>query len=52
MIALGGCAIHIPYQITWAHEHIDLTDEQRRHFYKLDHLGLLPDLIDRLAQEE
>jgi putative hydrolase of the HAD superfamily len=52
VIALGGCAIHIPYHITWAHEHIDLTDEQRRHFYKLDHLGLLPDLIDRLAREE
>jgi putative hydrolase of the HAD superfamily len=50
VIALGGCAVHIPYHITWAHEHIDLTDEQRRHFYKLDHLGLLPDLIENLHQ--
>jgi putative hydrolase of the HAD superfamily len=51
VIALGGCAIHIPYHITWAHEHIDLTGEQRRHFYKLDHLGQLPELIDRLSKE-
>jgi putative hydrolase of the HAD superfamily len=50
VIALGGCAVHIPYHITWAHEHIDLTDEQRQHFYKLDHLGLLPDLIERLTK--
>jgi putative hydrolase of the HAD superfamily len=50
VIALGGCAVHIPYHITWAHEHIDLTDEQRQHFYKLDHLGLLPDLIESLSQ--
>jgi putative hydrolase of the HAD superfamily len=52
VIALGGCAVHIPYHITWAHEHIDLTDEQRRHFYQLDHLGLLPDLIESLDQKE
>jgi len=52
VIALGGCAVHIPYHITWAHEHIDLTDEQRQHFYKLDHLGLLPDLIERLTHPE
>jgi len=50
VIALGGCAVHIPYHITWAHEHIDLTDEQRQHFYKLDHLGQLPDLIESLSQ--
>jgi putative hydrolase of the HAD superfamily len=48
VIALGGCAVHIPYHITWAHEHIDLTNEQCQHFYKLDHLGLLPDLIESL----
>jgi putative hydrolase of the HAD superfamily len=50
VIALGGCAVHIPYHITWAHEHIDLTDEQRQHFHKLDHLGLLPGLIEKLSQ--
>lgn len=52
VIALGGCAIHIPYHITWAHEHIDLTDEQRQHFYKLDHLGQLPDLIENLSHAQ
>jgi putative hydrolase of the HAD superfamily len=50
VITLGGCAVHIPYHITWAHEHIDLTDEQRQHFQKLDHLGLLPGLIEKLSQ--
>jgi putative hydrolase of the HAD superfamily len=50
VITLGGCAVHIPYHITWAHEHIDLTDEQRQHFHKLDHLGLLPGLIEKLSQ--
>jgi putative hydrolase of the HAD superfamily len=52
VIALGGCAVHIPYHITWAHEHIDLTDEQRQHFYKLDHLGQLPGLIESLSEKK
>ena len=48
VIALGGCAVYIPYQITWAHEQVDLPADQRQHFYELEHIGLLPDLIESL----
>ena len=48
VIALGGCAVYIPYHITWAHEQIDLTGDQRQHFYELEHIGLLPALIERI----
>jgi len=51
VIALGGCAIHIPYHITWAHERIELTDEQRQHFYHLEHIGLLPELIESFVSD-
>lgn len=52
VIALGGCAVYIPYQITWAHEQIDLSEAQRQHFYELEGIGLLPDLIESLVHPQ
>ncbi len=54
VLELGGGAVYIPYENTWAHEmRVDasLAIEraiQRNGYHQLEHLGQLPDLIERL----
>ncbi|GIV95934.1 MAG: haloacid dehalogenase [Herpetosiphonaceae bacterium] len=50
VIALGACAVHIPYHVTWAHEivsHHEIGDLQ---YFELEHIGLLPGLIESLTR--
>jgi putative hydrolase of the HAD superfamily len=51
VIALGGQAVHIPYHITWAHENAALSEEDRKRCFELEHLGLLPALIEELKKQ-
>ena len=48
VVELGGHAIHIPYHITWAHEHVEDTHEAG--YETLEHLGQLPAALERLSQ--
>ena len=48
VVELGGYAIHIPYHITWAHEHV--ADTQATDYETLEHLGQLPAAIERLSR--
>lgn len=48
VVELGGCAIHIPYHITWAHEHVEAPDTDA--YATLEHLGQLPAALERLSQ--
>lgn len=48
VVALGGHAVHVPYHITWAHEHIAAPDTNG--YITLEHLGQLPAVIRRLSQ--
>jgi putative hydrolase of the HAD superfamily len=48
VVALGGHAIHIPYHITWAHEHVEQTNAAG--YETLEHLGQLPAAIERWNQ--
>jgi putative hydrolase of the HAD superfamily len=45
VLALGGCAVYIPYRLTWAHEVADPPPAGHPGYYQLEHLGLLPDLL-------
>ncbi|MCB2214290.1 HAD family hydrolase [bacterium] len=45
VLALGGKAVHIPADTTWAHEMVDDFDRTQSGFYELEHLGELPDLL-------
>jgi putative hydrolase of the HAD superfamily len=48
-LALGGWAVHIPYPLTWAHEHIDddtLSANER--YRRIDSLEQLPGLLAEL----
>jgi len=47
ILALGGQAVHIPHELTWAHEQVDVQDPPAG-YYKLDHAGQLPLLLDKL----
>jgi putative hydrolase of the HAD superfamily len=43
VVELGGCAVYIPYENTWAHENDTAT---RGGYFELEHIGLLPEFID------
>jgi putative hydrolase of the HAD superfamily len=44
--AIGGHAVHIPYRITWAHEHAD-ADPAEHDYAKLTDIRQLPEWIAR-----
>lgn len=41
VIEIGGRGVHVPYHVTWTHEHHDGDHDAPR----LEHLGELPDLL-------
>lgn len=51
VLALGASAVHIPYQLTWAHETAEPPAGQPG-YYEIAHLGLLPGLLERLERQE
>ena len=48
VLAIGGQAVHVPYAITWAHEHVDVPADQQGRYHELEHIGLLPALVNQL----
>jgi putative hydrolase of the HAD superfamily len=46
--ALGARAVYIPYHLTWAHETVADRDARQSNYVELEHIGLLPELIERL----
>jgi len=49
VLALGGAAVHIPADSTWAHELMPGFDTAQNGFYALDHMGQLPALISKIT---
>ena len=50
VLAIGGQAVHVPYAITWAHEHVDVPADQQGRYHELEHIGQLPSLVEQLAR--
>ena len=48
VISIGGQAVYIPYQHTWAHEKIIDQPIAEHAYYKIEHLGQLPGLVQEL----
>ncbi len=48
VLAMGGCAVHIPYELTWTHEVADPPPSGHPCYHALDDIRLLPDLVRRL----
>lgn len=49
LLRLGAFAAHIPYPITWAHEHLDSLPPAEGRFFTLQSLPDLPALVARLS---
>ena len=45
VLAMGGQAIHIPYQTTWAHERVAPEALNGKQYVELAHIGLLPEWL-------
>ena len=50
VLAIGGQAVHVPYAITWAHEHVDVPADQHGRYHELEHIGQLPSLVEQLER--
>jgi putative hydrolase of the HAD superfamily len=48
VLLLGACAVYVPYPGTWQHEAAEAPAPGTPGFYQLEHLGLLPDLLNQL----
>jgi putative hydrolase of the HAD superfamily len=52
VLALGASAVYVPHRLTWAHEIVDPPPVEQLGYYELEHLGLLPELLERLERPE
>jgi putative hydrolase of the HAD superfamily len=50
VLELGGTAVYVPYELTWLHEAAETPAQGTSNFYQLEHLGQLPDLIEKLEE--
>jgi putative hydrolase of the HAD superfamily len=48
VLEIGGCAVYIPHELTWQHESADPPSAGHPGFYQLEHLGLLPALLEQI----
>lgn len=49
ILSLGGIGVHIPADTTWAHELMDNFDHSQENFYEIEHIGQLPDLLEKIV---
>ena len=45
VVAIGGRAVHVPYEVDWAHEVVDDADLPTERWWRLPTLALLPGLL-------
>ena len=48
VLALGGSAVHIPYDHTWEHEKADIDEGASPAFHRVESIDRLPELLSRL----
>ena len=48
ILLLGGCAVYVPFAGTWLHEAAEAPAPDTPRFYQIEHIGLLPDLLEKL----
>jgi len=51
ILELGGQVVYIPYQTTWMHESAEAPVPDTPGFHQIEHLGLLPALLERFEEE-
>ncbi len=48
VLRLGGAGVHIPYHITWQHEHVEEVPHHEARFRQIEQLAALPPLLPHL----
>lgn len=48
VVALGGQAVHIPYEVTWHHEHVPEEELPRHGWRRITAIGELPSILEAL----
>src|SRR6266508_99730 len=48
VVELGGRAVHIPYQVTWQHEHVPDDELPEQGWRRISAIGELPALLEEL----
>ena len=48
VVSLGGHAVHIPYQVTWQHEHVPEDELPRLGWQRVSKIAELPAVLDAL----
>jgi putative hydrolase of the HAD superfamily len=52
VLAQGASAVYVPQELNWAHESAELPPVGQPDFYQIEHIGLLPELLDELERRE
>jgi putative hydrolase of the HAD superfamily len=48
VVALGGRAVHIPYEVTWHHEHVPEDELPEHGWQRISRMAELPDALETL----
>ena len=48
VVELGGYAVHIPYSVTWHHEHVPEDELPRKGWRRISEIGELPAVLESL----
>jgi putative hydrolase of the HAD superfamily len=51
ILELGGHAVYIPYDITWLHEVAEPPPPGQPGYYRIEHVGQLPALLEQIQQD-
>jgi len=51
VLSLGGTGVHVPYRITWAHEHVAAPTDANGRCFQIASLRELPPVVDRWASD-
>lgn len=51
VLEIGASAVYVPHHLTWAHEVAEPPPAGRRGFYEIEHLGMLPGLLEQLERQ-
>jgi putative hydrolase of the HAD superfamily len=47
ILALGGSGVHVPYRITWHHEHSEKPPASEGRFFEAESLLDHPEIVER-----
>lgn len=52
VLAMGASAVYVPCELTWAHETAEPPPVDQPGFHKIEHIGLLPGLLEGLERRK